>query len=373
MADYYSLLSRAVAAQPQSTPQSRQAVYERARAALYNQLRAIQPRVADSVIETEGRALDDAIGRIESEAALKEASAASDEPTAEGTAEAPLEPLNEPQRPAAPPPANAAKDEASRRLLGIAAILIVIVAGVALAAWRFREQPQDLAKLKPDAPAADAGSGKFSDRVAGGEDADKSDAAAPRQPAPAAPGAAAIPVAQKAELWVASAQDPTKVDKVFPGSVIWRLDNVPGAPGEAMRSAIRGDIDAPTAKLKLSLVIAKNTDATLSASHTVKINFSFAPDSEFKAVKAIGLLQMRRADARSGEKINGITVPITDNSFIIGVMKSDKDQRNVTMMRTLAVIDLPMQFADGRNATISLEKGAAGDRVFNDAIDSWNK
>ena len=69
MADYYSLIARKIGPLAESTPQSRQAIYELARKALFNQLRAIQPPVAEQVIQTEGRALDEAIARLEMEAA----------------------------------------------------------------------------------------------------------------------------------------------------------------------------------------------------------------------------------------------------------------------------------------------------------------
>jgi hypothetical protein len=32
-----------------------------------------------------------------------------------------------------------------------------------------------------------------------------------------------------------------------------------------------------------------------------------------------------------------------------------------------------MQLADGRAATINMEKGPSGERVFADAIDAWGK
>lgn len=65
MADYEFLLTRALTALPQSTPEARRAVYERARSALLNQLRNIQQPVTEAVIVAEERALDEAIARIE--------------------------------------------------------------------------------------------------------------------------------------------------------------------------------------------------------------------------------------------------------------------------------------------------------------------
>ena len=58
MADYYSLLSRAVANLPKSSPASaRKAIYERARKALSNQLRSLKPPLPESDIAREETAL----------------------------------------------------------------------------------------------------------------------------------------------------------------------------------------------------------------------------------------------------------------------------------------------------------------------------
>ena len=50
MADYYNLLARAVSGLPNATPDSRKAIYERARKALLGQLRAMQPPVPEADI-----------------------------------------------------------------------------------------------------------------------------------------------------------------------------------------------------------------------------------------------------------------------------------------------------------------------------------
>jgi hypothetical protein len=365
MADYYSLLARKIGPLADSTPQSRQAVYELARKALFNQLRAIQPPVAEQVIQTEGRALDEAIARLETEAAGKPTT-----PTAQAVPPvSPPERKNEPrnesapareqQRPAAPLPPLPEASSGSRRIIGIVAILVVLVGAVALAALHFRERPEDLAKLKPEDGAGGAVErGKFSDRV-GDDDHGVG-------------GGPTVPIAQKAQLVVATLQHPDKVEHAYNGTVVWRLENVGGDEGEPLKSAIRGDIEFPDAKTKVTLVIQKNHDAAFSASHTINIAFKLAPGSELKGVKAIDVLRIRRPDAQSGEKVVGIQVPITENNFLIGLMRGDSEARNLALLRTPAVIDLPMQLTDGRLATINIEKGASGERVFADAINAWS-
>jgi hypothetical protein len=434
MADYYSLLTRAVAALPQSAPESRQAVYERARKALFKQLRSIQPPVAEEDIEAEGRALDEAIARIELETVRAGTGAAErpvvverppaverplaverppavereelapaappppprefappPAPAKETVWPAPLAPGPQPapeaaappaappsrdetpaapQRPAAPLPSMPEPASNSRRILVIAGVLAAVVALVALLAWQFRERPEDLARLKPEPDAAEeepSESGKIADRVGGGESSPPAEA--PKSPDRAPQKSQPVAVAQKAELWVAAPEEANKV-KTFPGTVIWRLESMPAGAGQTLTPAIRGDIDIPGASLKASLVIQKNLDATLSASHT--INVSFAPaGGEIKGVKTIAPLQMRRPEAQSGEQVAGVLVPITENNFLIGLMPGNREARNVTLLRAPLIIDLPMQLDNGRAATISLEKGPSGERVFLDALDAW--
>jgi len=71
MTDYQPLLARAVAALDPNTGEGRRGIYDRARQALLNQLRAITPPLADSDITRERLALEEAIRKIETESAQK--------------------------------------------------------------------------------------------------------------------------------------------------------------------------------------------------------------------------------------------------------------------------------------------------------------
>ena len=54
-------------------------------------------------------------------------------------------------------------------------------------------------------------------------------------------------------------------------------------------------------------------------------------------------------------------------------MRGERENRNIALLRSQAIIDLPFQFNDGRIATINMEKGASGDRVFSEAIEAWGR
>src|SRR5579864_2461797 len=77
MADYYPLIARAIAGLDPSAPgESRRALYERARAALIAQLRSVQPPLSESEITRERLSLEEAVRKVESEAAQRARDAA---------------------------------------------------------------------------------------------------------------------------------------------------------------------------------------------------------------------------------------------------------------------------------------------------------
>ena len=71
MADYHPLISRAVAGLDKNTGENRRVLYERARAALVNQLRSIEPALDESDITRERLALEEAIRKVEADAAKR--------------------------------------------------------------------------------------------------------------------------------------------------------------------------------------------------------------------------------------------------------------------------------------------------------------
>ena len=69
MADYYPLISRAVAGLEKNNGENRRALYERARAALLAQLRGVTPPLNESDITRERLALEESIRKVEAELA----------------------------------------------------------------------------------------------------------------------------------------------------------------------------------------------------------------------------------------------------------------------------------------------------------------
>src|SRR6516165_9963062 len=96
MTDYQPLIARAVEGLGKSTGEARRALYERARSALVAQLRGMDPPLSESDITRERLGLEEAIRKVEADAARRS--------RLEARMEARAEPRFEP-RPLRPPPA----------------------------------------------------------------------------------------------------------------------------------------------------------------------------------------------------------------------------------------------------------------------------
>src|SRR5258707_1324551 len=115
MADYSPLIARAISGLDPSAPgESRRALYERARAALIAQLRGVQPPLSESEITRERLALEEAVRKVESEAAqrARDASRASSGAARAGDA---LRRANNGRRGEAAPAAAAQANRAARK------------------------------------------------------------------------------------------------------------------------------------------------------------------------------------------------------------------------------------------------------------------
>src|SRR5215468_9006947 len=103
MADYYPLIARAIAGLDPSAPgESRRALYERARAALIQQLRSVDPPLSESEITRERLSLEEAVRKVESEAAQRARDARGGGSTRDSFRRANARPADAPAPPAAP-------------------------------------------------------------------------------------------------------------------------------------------------------------------------------------------------------------------------------------------------------------------------------
>jgi hypothetical protein len=261
------------------------------------------------------------------------------------------------------------------RTIVLAGVLAVVIGLIAAAAYVLRDRPADLPRqpVVAEAPQALPGESKIGDRVAG-ERLGSGPGAAPAQ-APGAPGAAPprgdVPVAQRAMLYEENQADP-QTPKVTPARAVWRLDTLNAGQGQPLETVVRATIDVPDAKMSLNLVLRRNLDQTLPASHTVELAFTTPPGNAGRAVRDVGLLQFKNDESVRGTPVAGLPVPAKENLFLIGLSNLPADiERNTDLITKRNWIDLPIRFSSGQRAILSFEKGISGEQFVNEAFRQW--
>ncbi|MCR4519839.1 MULTISPECIES: histidine kinase [Bosea] len=412
MADFYPILARAVAGLPETSPEARRAIYDRARAALVAQLRGLDPPLSEAEIMRERLALDEAVARIEAD--YDEAPApppASDGPVIR-TVENPTLPIRPPVPKKAPefaplPPA-AGQDEGEplpepaepqvarprvqppreRRVKpghirsavvgGVVAVAVAAIAATAIYVHKLR--PQDTPRPSSDTaqrtqPAQPDNAGKIAERA--GEPgtpqqnrpAGNQQNNTPGTPVPQPGGE--IAVAQRAVLFVEVPETPQQ-PQTSNGRVFWRLDSESAGQGRPIETIVRATVEIPDTGLSLDFTIRRNTDSAFPASHIIGLRFTSTGDPASQTVKEVGVPQFKSVEGERGAPLSAINSALGDNLFVAALSNVPVEvERNVELILNRSWIDVPVRFASGRRGIITFEKGVSGSQTLADAFGRW--
>jgi hypothetical protein len=421
MTDYRPLLSRAIAALEPNTGEARRAIYDRARTALVNQLRGINPPLAEAEITRQRLSLEDAIRKVESEATAPAAAAppprgertprpeqpgrgeqaprtappaassrpANDmrvqdrepafdeqdqfEPEAPRDPRAPRGPQGRPDpslRPRAVrgrSPADYARDDArkaSRTKFVVFGIIFVLLLLAGAVGYVHRDRilsiiaGANLGTQEADTPAQTPQQNKSSDRV-------------PQQnqqaPVPS-PLTQPTGASQRAVLFEENpgSQQFTTIG----GTVSWRAETVNPGPGRSPELGIRVDVDIPERKMQVVLTIRRNQDVSIPATHFIEIQF--VGNDSFGGVAQVPVVRMKTTESAQGIPLAGISHRVMQGFFLIGLSAADADRdRNIQILRTQSWLDIPFIYNNGRRAVIAFEKGSAGEKALAEAFAAW--
>ena len=178
------------------------------------------------------------------------------------------------------------------------------------------------------------------------------------------------PVAQRVVLYDEDPADPK--GKQYVGSVVWRTEQVKASGNQKADIAVRADIDIPDRKFKMTMSFRRNTDSSLPASHTAELTFILPQDFVGGGVSNVPGILMKSNEQARGTPLAGLAAKVTDGFFLVGLSNVDADrQRNVQLLKERSWFDVPLVYTNQRRAIIAIEKGAPGERAFNDAFAVW--
>ena len=455
MADFYPLLTRAIAALPKEAgAPERAAIYAKAREALARQLRGREPALPDADILREQMAFEEVVSRFErdTDRAIKLRELDMLEQFGLDALDADAQRANSKaaQRDVFAAPANAPKTPSSKQalwpMLAVVGALAIACAGlyfgirepalvvlpdsetaaanvpvidtpaapeampVETPASKPVATPTPVKSIKPDpAPAASPAPAVLPVPVPATEPAAPKPvepvpvAPVPAEPVPAAPVPAIpvpaepvpapqvpatpipaapadpVPVERPADLPVASrasifeapaAEGQPPVERR--GAVVWRRVVAKAANGTDVPS-INAQFEFPDARMNATLLVQRNLDPTLPATHNVSILFTPLEGAVFN-IKEVLALEMRDELNRTGVRLDGVRAAPSANMVMVGLSTAEPSVlKNIPALRDKRWMYVDILFVDGRRGAMIFEKGATGDKVFAQVFAEWGR
>jgi hypothetical protein len=431
MADFFPVISRAIAGLAEQTPQARRAIYDRARQVLVAQLRNVDPPIAESEITRQRLALDDVINRIEQDylqpdvvseplppvavqavdgepvvpepAKAEVAASGLSEPartlrpsfasllpatgsdanghssgeTARAAKTLQAEPaalVDRPRLDIAPTPPSRAGSKRKLIVLGGVALGLAAVGTAAFYVNRDNRVPQVASSPPQPAQPQTQGGPKINERV-GGEPSSVPAPAPPTQPpavgAPGTPSRGELAVAQRAVLYL-EPQDTTQPPRAIIGRVSWRVEAQNTGQGQLLETIVRADVDIAEVGLQLAFTLRRNTDAAFPASHILGMRFQRSSDDGNGAVREAGVPQFKQEESERGAPLSAITTTLGENLFVSALSRVPIEvERNTDLIRTRNWVDIPVRFASGKRGIVAFEKGLSGDQRLAEGFAAW--
>lgn len=426
MTDYRPLLARAIEALDPNTGEARRAVYDRARTALVNQLRGLNPPLAEADITRERLSLEDAIRRVEGEANVppamapqaprgdqrprqpppppRQAPPPASAPQPQAPARAGVEPefdeLEQFEGEAPPPPprdprgprrtdprdprgprpepslrprgarsrspADYAREEArraSRTKFVVFGLILLLVILATIVGYVNRDRILSLVLGKMPATTAQQQQDETHPNPS------KANDRVPQTQQQTQAPITTQPVVGSNRALLFEENPGTQQFTSVAGTVSWRTETVPGRGGTP-ELAVRAEVDVPDRKLKVVFTIRRNPEASSSASHYVEIQFT--GNDSFGGIAQVPVVRAKSNESAQGFPLTGVSIRIVQGLFLIGLSAVDADRdRNLQALRTQPWIDIPFIYDNGRRSVIAFEKGPAGESAMAEAFAAW--
>lgn len=227
-------------------------------------------------------------------------------------------------------------------------------------------------RLLPDGSEVDEGPAGEQRRIGEGTSVATSTGTSDEQPASGPVPSGQVPVGQRAIFYEQTTS--TAEGSAETGSIVWSLvQESPGgdAPPEP---AIRGEVTIPGHSLQLRMTIRRNADQTLPAGHIMEMIFLTPENFAGGAIDSVLRVAMKGTEEETGSQLLGIPAKIADGFFLFALSDTPAEmEANVELLQGQSWIDVPIIYRSGRRALMTMEKGLTGERVFNEAIEAWQR
>lgn len=153
----------------------------------------------------------------------------------------------------------------------------------------------------------------------------------------------------------------------FSGTVEWsRGTDEMGLP------TLIGKANIPARNLAVDVLIRKNSDASLPASHLMEVNFRVTDSFIGGSIAGLPGVLLKNEELVQGTPLVGASARVVGNSFLFALSAAPSDvTANSNLLTSRKWMDLALIYATGKRAIITLEKDAAAETMFREVVSTW--
>ena len=153
----------------------------------------------------------------------------------------------------------------------------------------------------------------------------------------------------------------------FSGTVDWSK----GVDENGLPTLV-GKAEIPARNLSVQMLIRKNSDPSLPASHLMEITFTVADSFVGGSIAGLPGVLLKNEELVQGTPLVGASARVVGNSFLFALSAAPEDSAtNVNLLTTRKWIDLALIYASGKRAIITLEKDDKAQKLFSDVFAAW--
>ena len=153
----------------------------------------------------------------------------------------------------------------------------------------------------------------------------------------------------------------------FSGTVEWSR-----GVDELGEPTIIGQANIPAKNLGVRILIRRNADRSLPASHLMEIDFEVSSAFPGGSIAGLPGILLKNEELVQGAALVGASARVVGNSFLFALSAADADVRtNLDLLQNRKWMDLAMIYSSGRRAIITLEKDESAQTMFDEVMAIW--
>ncbi len=185
--------------------------------------------------------------------------------------------------------------------------------------------------------------------------------------AAATPSVDPAQIAGSQSLLLEASTDGTTGAVPFSGTVEWSRGT-----DEVGQPTLIGKANIPARNLSVDVLIRKNSDPSLPASHLMEINFNVTETFVGGSITQLPGVLLKNEELVQGQPLVGASARVVGNSFLFALSASPGDAAaNQELLTSRKWIDFALIYGTGKRAIITLEKDEKADAMFTEVFAAW--